>query len=132
MKSYLSKGTSLSYIDFTVNSMKIVMHWNWLIVPHVKSSCTDIQLETVYDSLCFLFISLSIHLQHVRVPGELTVPNNARRIIMDVCVKENVTALQTSIVIMSEDACVIIPVSIVQRKVRSTTSHLHRETKIFS
>ena len=49
-----------------------------------------------------------------------TVPQNARRIILDMGVEKDVTALQTSTVIMSEDACVEIPVSIVQRKVRST------------
>ena len=60
-----------------------------------------------------------------------TVPRNVRGIIMDAGVEINVTALQTSTVIISEDACVIIPVSIVQRKVRSTNSHLCKEIYIF-
>ena len=39
---------------------------------------------------------------------------------MDSFADRNVTALQTSTIIMSEDACVEIPVSTVQMKVRST------------
>ena len=52
------------------------------------------------------------------------------RIIMDSCADSNVTALQTSTVIMSEDACVEIPVVIVQREVITTNSHLYKETNI--
>ena len=54
-----------------------------------------------------------------QVSGVSTVPENVRRIIMDAGVYINMTALQTSIVIMSEDACVEIPVVIVQMKVGS-------------
>ena len=49
---------------------------------------------------------------------------------MDACAYRNVTALQTGTVIKSEDACVEIPVAIVQRKVISTNSHLYKETNI--
>ena len=63
----------------------------------------------------------------MRVSGVSTVPQNVQRIIMDVGVEKNVTVLQISTVIMSEDACVTLPVSIVQRKVRSTYSHLHTQ-----
>ena len=55
-----------------------------------------------------------------QVSGVIIVLLPVRRIIMDTCADRNVTALQTSIVIMSEGACVEIPVSIVQRKVKST------------
>ena len=65
-----------------------------------------------------------------QVSGVKTVLLPVSRIIMDSCVNRNVTALRTSIVIMSEDVCVTIPVAIVQRKVRSTNSHLYKETDI--
>ena len=103
-----------------------------LIVSHVKSPFIDIQLERVSESFSFIFNSFSFHLQNVmRVSLVPTVPSNARWIIMDVGVQKNVTALQTSTVIMSEDACVEIPVSIVQRKVRSLNSHLLKINKHF-
>ena len=54
-----------------------------------------------------------------QVSGVSTVPENVRIITMDAYAYSDVTALQTSTVIMSEDACVEIPVAIVQMKVGS-------------
>ena len=65
-----------------------------------------------------------------QVSGVIIVLLPVRRIIMDACADRNVTALQTSTVIMSEDACVEITVAIVQREVITTNSHLYKETNI--
>ena len=60
-----------------------------------------------------------------QVSGVIIVLLPVQRIIMDTCADRNVTALQTSTVIMSEGACVEIPVAIVQRKVITTNWHLY-------
>ena len=130
MKNKFEQRFTVGIYWFYCGTMKILIHK--LIVSHVKSPFIDIQLERVSESFSFIFNSFSFHLQNVmRVSLVPTVPSNARWIIMDVGVQKNVTALRTSIVIMSEDACVIIPVSIVQRKVRSTNSHLLKINKHF-
>ena len=60
-----------------------------------------------------------------QVSGVIIVLLPVKRIIMDSSSDSNVTALKISTVIMSADACVTLPVSIVQREVITTNPHLY-------